>query len=179
MAERQVAGRDPNASGSSDLAPGRRSGTTISPWRSSRDVTGPAARSGVPSRQAGSEWAMAAPKPVGLRGSKRTRLGNGCPVPGGAVDPLVAGEVKSLSARVPKATIRIAEDIQAVQGIAGDVVFSLGGIARSITSVREAVSGVTLAVEQQAQATREISASMQVASQGVSDIDRSLQTLTR
>lgn len=90
---------------------------------------------------------------------------------------VVAGEVKSLSAQVTKATGRIAEDIHAMQGIAGDVVTSLGGIARSITSVREAVSGVTSAVEQQAAATREISASMQVASHGVSEIDRNLHAL--
>ena len=90
---------------------------------------------------------------------------------------VVAGEVKSLSAQVTKATSRIAEDINAMQGIAGDVVSSLGGIARSITSVREAVSGVTLAVEQQAAATREISASMQVASHGVAEIDQNLHAL--
>ena len=84
---------------------------------------------------------------------------------------------KSLSTQVTKATSRIAEDIQSMHGIAGDVVGSLGGIARSITSVREAVSGVTLAVERQAAATREISASMQVASQGVSKIDQNLHAL--
>jgi methyl-accepting chemotaxis protein len=85
--------------------------------------------------------------------------------------------VKSLSTQVTKATSRIAEDIQAMQGIAGDVVSSLGGIARSITSVREAVSSITFAVEQQAAATREISASMQVASHGVSSIDQNLHAL--
>jgi methyl-accepting chemotaxis protein len=90
---------------------------------------------------------------------------------------VVAGEVKSLSTQVTKATSRIAEDIQAMQGIAGDVVSSLGGIARSITSVREAVSSITFAVEQQAAATREISASMQVASHGVSSIDQNLHAL--
>lgn len=90
---------------------------------------------------------------------------------------VVAGEVKSLSTQVTKATSRIAQDIQSMQGIAGDVVSSLGSIARSITSVREAVSGVTSAVEQQAVATREISASMQIASEGVSDIDQNLHAL--
>jgi methyl-accepting chemotaxis protein len=90
---------------------------------------------------------------------------------------VVAGEVKSLSTQVTKATSRIAQDIQSMQGIAGDVVSSLGGIARSITSVREAVSGVTSAVEQQAVATREISTSMQVASEGVSKIDQNLHAL--
>ena len=90
---------------------------------------------------------------------------------------VVAGEVKSLSTQVTGATSRIAQDIRSMQGIAGDVVSSLGGIARSITSVREAVSDVTSAVEQQAVATREISASMQIASDGVSDIDRNLNAL--
>ncbi|GAN50826.1 putative methyl-accepting chemotaxis sensory transducer [Methylobacterium sp. ME121] len=45
--------------------------------------------------------------------------------------------------------------------------------------MREAVSGVTSAVEQQAAATREISASMQIASEGVSNIDRNLHALLR
>ena len=90
---------------------------------------------------------------------------------------VVAGEVKSLSAQVTKATGRIAEDIQSMQGIATDVISSLTGIAHSITSVREVVSDVTLAVEHQAAATRGISASMQAAAESVSSIDQNLRAL--
>ena len=91
---------------------------------------------------------------------------------------VVAGEVKNLSSQVTTATGRIAQDIQAMQAISGDVGASLSAIAGSITSVRDFVAGIASAVEEQSAVTQEISANMQTAARGVSDINRSLQALT-
>jgi methyl-accepting chemotaxis protein len=90
----------------------------------------------------------------------------------------VAGEVKNLSNQVTNATARIAEDIKAMQSISGDVVGSLTAIGQSINAVREIVTGVASAVEEQSAVTREISMSMQTAAHGVADIDRNLQSLS-
>jgi methyl-accepting chemotaxis protein len=91
---------------------------------------------------------------------------------------VVAGEVKNLSNQVTNATARIAEDIKAMQSISGDVVGSLTAIGQSINAVREIVTGVASAVEEQSAVTREISMSMQTAAHGVADIDRNLQSLS-
>jgi len=91
---------------------------------------------------------------------------------------VVAGEVKNLSNQVTSATGRITGDIQAMQGISGDVAASLSAIAGSITSVRDFVSGIASAVEEQSAVTQEISTNMQTAARGVSDINQSLQALT-
>jgi len=91
---------------------------------------------------------------------------------------VVAGEVKNLSNQVTSATGRITGDIQAMQGISGDVAASLSAIAGSITSVRDFVSGIASAVEEQSAVTQEISTNMQTAARGVSNINQSLQALT-
>jgi methyl-accepting chemotaxis protein len=90
---------------------------------------------------------------------------------------VVAGEVKNLSNQVTNATGRITGDIQAMQGISGDVAASLSAIAGSITSVRDFVGGIASAVEEQSAVTQEISANMQTAARGVSNINLSLQAL--
>ena len=91
---------------------------------------------------------------------------------------VVAGEVKSLSNQVTRATGQIAEDIEAMQGITGDVAGSLSAMARSVTAVRDFVTGVASAVEEQSAVTQEISTNMQTAAQGVSQINHSLVSLT-
>jgi methyl-accepting chemotaxis protein len=91
---------------------------------------------------------------------------------------VVAGEVKNLSSQVTTATGRIAQDIQTMQGISGDVATSLSAIAGSITSVRDFVTGIASAVEEQSAVTQEISTSMQSAARGVSSINHSLLALT-
>lgn len=91
---------------------------------------------------------------------------------------VVAGEVKNLSNQVTQATSRIAQDIQGMQGIAEEVVSALLSIVQALGSVRETVTGVASAVEEQSAVTQEISSSMQTASQGVGEINNSLQALT-
>ncbi|MCJ2033590.1 PAS domain S-box protein [Methylobacterium sp. J-068] len=90
---------------------------------------------------------------------------------------VVAGEVKNLSNQVTSATARIAEDIKAMQSISVDVVGSLSAIGQSIVAVREIVTGVAAAIEEQSAVTGEISLSMQIAASGVAEIDRNIQAL--
>ncbi|MDV2986182.1 UNVERIFIED_CONTAM: PAS domain-containing methyl-accepting chemotaxis protein [Methylobacteriaceae bacterium AG10] len=91
---------------------------------------------------------------------------------------VVAGEVKNLSNQVTQATSRIAQDIHGMQGITEEVVGALLSIVRAIGSVRDTVTGVASAVEEQSAVTEEISSSMQTAAQGVGEINTSLQALT-
>ncbi|OAH36494.1 histidine kinase [Methylorubrum populi] len=91
---------------------------------------------------------------------------------------VVASEVKNLSSQVTQATGRIARDIHAMQGISEEVVGALLSVVQAIGSVREMVTGVASAVEEQSAVTQEISSSMQTAAQGVGEINISLQTLT-
>ena len=85
--------------------------------------------------------------------------------------------MKNLSNQVTNATGRIAEDIQAMQGISGKVVDALGAIGQSITAIRGIVNGVASAVEEQSAVTQEISASMQTAALSVADVNRNMQAL--
>ncbi|AWN37779.1 methyl-accepting chemotaxis protein [Methylobacterium radiodurans] len=91
---------------------------------------------------------------------------------------VVAGEVKNLSAQVTRATGQIAHDIEAMQGISGDVASSLSAITRSLASVRGNVTGIAAVVEEQSAVTREISSGMQTASRSVAAINQGLQALT-
>ncbi|MFY9292603.1 MAG: methyl-accepting chemotaxis protein, partial [Methylorubrum rhodinum] len=91
---------------------------------------------------------------------------------------VVAGEVKNLSNQVTQATGQIAQDIQGMQGISEEVAGALLSVVQAIGSVREVVTGVASAVEEQSAVTQEISSSMQTAAQGVGEINISLQALT-
>ncbi|MBX9933048.1 MAG: PAS domain-containing methyl-accepting chemotaxis protein [Methylobacterium sp.] len=90
---------------------------------------------------------------------------------------VVASEVKNLSSQVTTATGRISQDIKAMQGVSGDVAASLGAIAGSITSVRDFVTGIASAVEEQSAVTQEISTSMQTAARGMVGINHCLLAL--
>jgi methyl-accepting chemotaxis protein len=90
---------------------------------------------------------------------------------------VVAGEVKNLSNQVTSATGRIAQEIEAMQEVSGDVVEALGAIGLSITSIRSIVTGVASAVEEQSAVTQEISSSMHTAARSVADVNRNLQAL--
>ncbi len=89
----------------------------------------------------------------------------------------MAGEVKNLSNQVTTATGRIADVIEARQNVSGNVVAALGAIADSIAPIRGVVTGVASAVEEQSAVTQEISASMQLATQSVADVNRNREAL--
>ncbi len=90
---------------------------------------------------------------------------------------VVASEVKNLAQQTSSATSQISKEISGMQSISGEVTSALLAISDGVNSVREFVSGVAGAVEEQGAVTREISSNMQTAAQGVEDIDRGLQAI--
>ncbi|GJE52158.1 hypothetical protein GOFOIKOB_5226 [Methylobacterium tardum] len=90
---------------------------------------------------------------------------------------IVANEVKALATQTTTATVRISEEIAAMQDVSAEVVQTLAAISEAVGSVQDFVSGAAAAIEQQSAATGEISANMQVASAGMADISRSLSAL--
>jgi methyl-accepting chemotaxis protein len=76
---------------------------------------------------------------------------------------VVASEVKSLASQTARATDEIADHISAVQMVAQDAVAAIKAIGGTIGQVSQVAASIAAAVEQQGAATREISASTQVA----------------
>ena len=83
---------------------------------------------------------------------------------------IVAAEVKSLAEQTAKATEQIGAQISDSQGMASQAVAAIEGIADTIKRINEISVAIATAVEQQSGVTREISMSMQYASQGVAAI---------
>ena len=79
---------------------------------------------------------------------------------------VVAAEVKELSDQTARATEEIAAQIDAVQGLTEGAVGSIREISEAIGSIMDVTGAITSAVEQQSAATREISRSITVASDG-------------
>jgi len=76
---------------------------------------------------------------------------------------VVASEVKSLATQTAKATDEISGQISAIQMVAQDAVVAIKAIGGTIGQVSQVAASIAAAVEQQGAATREISASTQVA----------------
>lgn len=87
---------------------------------------------------------------------------------------VVASEVKNLAGQTAKATEQIAREIEGIQTVSREAVESLGTIRLSIENVREYVTNVAGAIEEQSAVMREISSNMQVASQGVNSVNESM-----
>ena len=83
---------------------------------------------------------------------------------------IVASEVKNLAEQTAKATEQISAQISEGQGMAVQAVAAIEGIVDTIKRINEISVQVSAAVEEQSAVTREISVSMQFASQGVSAI---------
>jgi len=83
---------------------------------------------------------------------------------------IVASEVKNLAEQTARATEQISAQISESQSMAGQAVSAIEGIAETIKRINEISVAIASAVEQQSGVTREISVSMQFASQGVSAI---------
>ena len=73
---------------------------------------------------------------------------------------VVASEVKSLANQAKQATDKIAQEIENLNGISGDVVTALGSIKQAITNVSEYVTSTAAAAEEQSTVTNEMSSSM-------------------
>ena len=74
---------------------------------------------------------------------------------------VVAAEVKNLANQATQATDRIASEIEALNGISGDVAASLGAIKIAIENVSEFVTSTAAAVEEQSTVTSDMSTNMQ------------------
>jgi methyl-accepting chemotaxis protein len=74
---------------------------------------------------------------------------------------VVANEVKNLASQAKTATERIAQEIEGMRGISGDVVAALASIKQSIEQVREYVTSTAAAVEEQTAVAKDMSNGMQ------------------
>ncbi|CAO3436647.1 PAS domain S-box protein [Azospirillum endophyticum] len=87
---------------------------------------------------------------------------------------VVATEVKSLAEQTSGATERIGVEIVAMQEVVRQVVDALGGIAKSVDSVKSTVHGVTAGAEEQMSLTAGVVSNMRQAQDGVEAISRNL-----
>jgi len=83
---------------------------------------------------------------------------------------VVANEVKNLAAQTSKATDEIAQQIAAVQGETKTAVEAIQTISETIGHISETATAIAGAVEQQGEATAEISRNVQQAAQGTSEV---------
>ncbi|MCB9947093.1 MAG: PAS domain-containing methyl-accepting chemotaxis protein [Rhodospirillaceae bacterium] len=88
---------------------------------------------------------------------------------------VVATEVKTLANQVAAATGQISGEITNVQMVSSDVVQRLQAISNGIVTVRESVTIVAGAIEEQAATSQEITGNMQNASTAVNEIGSSLE----
>ena len=83
---------------------------------------------------------------------------------------VVAAEVKTLAGQTAKATEEIRQQIGATQAATGQAVAAIDAIQATIGSLNEVAGAIAAAVEEQSAVTREMSGSMQTASQGATAI---------
>ncbi|GJE16965.1 Biofilm dispersion protein BdlA [Methylobacterium marchantiae] len=92
---------------------------------------------------------------------------------------VVATEVKALAAQTSKATEQISTQILSTQQATQQAVGAISSIQSTIMTLNEVASAISAAVEEQTAVTREMSSSMQTASNGVSLITGSLDEIAR
>ena len=90
---------------------------------------------------------------------------------------VVANEVKGLANQVASATTQISDVIGSVQTVSGDVVERLQAINAGIASVRDSVTTIAGAAEEQAATSHDITGSMQGASSAVTDVSNGLECI--
>ncbi|SDO13139.1 methyl-accepting chemotaxis sensory transducer with Pas/Pac sensor [Methylobacterium phyllostachyos] len=87
---------------------------------------------------------------------------------------VVAAEVKELANQTARATEQIGSQIAGTQDATREAVEAIGAIQSTIVRLNEVASAISTAVEQQSAVTREMSANMQTAAQGVGAITSGL-----
>jgi methyl-accepting chemotaxis protein len=87
---------------------------------------------------------------------------------------VVAAEVKELANQTSRATEQIGSQISGTQEATREAVGAISAIQATIVRLNEVASAISTAVEEQSAVTREMSANMQTASQGVGSITRGL-----
>ncbi len=83
---------------------------------------------------------------------------------------VVANEVKGLAAQTTQSTEEISDQIKTVQQIAQESVHAMAEISTSMTTLKEMITGVTAAVEEQSATTNEISRASDQASSGTTEV---------
>jgi methyl-accepting chemotaxis protein len=83
---------------------------------------------------------------------------------------VVASEVKSLASQTAKATEEIRSQIAAMQAVTGSAVGAIRNIGQTITEINAVTTAITVAVEQQGAATKEIARNIQHAAGGTSEV---------
>lgn len=90
---------------------------------------------------------------------------------------VVASEVKSLATQTARATDEISEQIAEVQSTTTGAVQVIEAITQTISRVNEISAAIAASVEEQASVTQSMSSSMQVAAQGVADINANMNDI--
>ena len=90
---------------------------------------------------------------------------------------VVASEVKNLATQTSKATEEIGAQIAEVQGTTREAVGAISGISQTIARINEISTNIATAVEEQEAVTRDMSANMQVAAEGVETITRGMNEI--
>ncbi len=90
---------------------------------------------------------------------------------------VVASEVKNLATQTSKATDEIGAQIAEVQGTTREAVGAISGISQTIARINEISTNIATAVEEQEAVTRDMSANMQVAAEGVGTITRGMNEI--
>ncbi|PLW77949.1 methyl-accepting chemotaxis protein [Cohaesibacter celericrescens] len=83
---------------------------------------------------------------------------------------VVAAEVKALATQTAKATEEIASQVGAIQAQTGEAVLSIDAIAKTMEKVNGYTSSIAIAIEQQGEATDEISRNVVAAATGTQEV---------
>jgi methyl-accepting chemotaxis protein len=92
---------------------------------------------------------------------------------------VVATEVKALANQTRQATDEITTQIAQVQSATNEAAEAIGAISKTIGQINEISGAIAAAVEEQDAVTREMSANMQVAADGVSTISRGMTDIAQ
>ncbi|KQP26487.1 PAS domain-containing methyl-accepting chemotaxis protein [Methylobacterium sp. Leaf100] len=92
---------------------------------------------------------------------------------------VVAAEVKALAEQTGKATDRIRDQIVATQTASHDAADAVGSIESTIRTLNDVSTAIAAAIKKQSAVTREMSGSMQTASQGISAIAVGMTVIAR
>jgi methyl-accepting chemotaxis protein len=92
---------------------------------------------------------------------------------------VVASEVKNLANQTARATEEIAQKISTVQNVSTETVNAIRSIGKTIDHTSELTNSISVAIQQQTEAAREISTNVNQASVGTGKITHSIMGVTR
>lgn len=92
---------------------------------------------------------------------------------------VVASEVKALANQTAKATEEISAQVQSIQSATGDAVNAIQAIGATIAEIDEISGQISIAVDQQGLATREIAGSLQQAATGTREVNDNIASVSK